>query len=250
MTPSQETMRKLYSYFSKRVLQDSNIRHYLPSIIYSPEDQTTSGFLINLSAEAIKVAWAQELTCGKSDLEDSQFLNIFPGEHYRLLSAFVQIMQANTIVEVGTYTGMGCLALCSGLRGDGKVYTYDVIEWDKLGVPSHLTDADFKDGRIEQVIGDLSIDEVFEHNVDVLNKADLIFMDAPKDGVFEYKMLDKLSALEKKFHKLLILDDIRFINMIDFWRNITSPKLDISGFGHWSGTGLVDISDGLTYLRK
>jgi hypothetical protein len=33
--------------------------------------------------------------------------------------------------------------------------------------------------------------------------------------------------------------------MIDLWRSIESPKLDITSFGHFSGSGLVDISKGL-----
>ena len=74
-------------------------------------------------------------------------------------------------------------------------------------------------------------------------------MDAPKDGVFEYRFLQLLSTLQPKKNKLLILDDIRFINMVDLWVSIESPKLDVSSFGHWSGTGLVDISEGLR-IRK
>ena len=74
-------------------------------------------------------------------------------------------------------------------------------------------------------------------------------MDAPKDGIFEYKMSDQLAKLENKKGRLLVIDDIRFVNMIDFWRQISSPKLDATGFGHWSGTGLVDLSDGFSFVR-
>jgi hypothetical protein len=58
-------------------------------------------------------------------------------------------------------------------------------------------------------------------------------------------MLSQLAKLDPRTKKLLILDDIRFMNMIRLWRGIASPKLDLSSFGHWSGTGLVDISKGL-----
>jgi hypothetical protein len=37
-----------------------------------------------------------------------------------------------------------------------------------------------------------------------------------------------------------MFDDIRFWNMLRIWRNVAAPKLDITSFGHWSGTGLVD----------
>ena len=60
-------------------------------------------------------------------------------------------------------------------------------------------------------------------------------------------MAEKLSTLTHKKFRILILDDIQFVNMIDFWRKIKSPKLDITSFGHFSGTGIVDISNGLDW---
>ena len=103
------------------------------------------------------------------------------------------------------------------------------------------------DDSLKQVIGDLSDDQFFESNLGILNNADLIFMDAPKDNVFEYKMAKQFKKLKNKNKKILIIDDILFVNMIDFWRKIKSPKVDASSFGHWSGTGIVDISDGFLY---
>ncbi len=37
-----------------------------------------------------------------------------------------------------------------------------------------------------------------------------------------------------------MFDDIRVWNMLEIWRGIRRPKLDLTSFGHWSGTGLVD----------
>jgi len=39
---------------------------------------------------------------------------------------------------------------------------------------------------------------------------------------------------------LIIMDDIRVWNMLAIWRRIDRPKLDLTSFGHWTGTGLVD----------
>jgi len=36
--------------------------------------------------------------------------------------------------------------------------------------------------------------------------------------------------------------------MIDFWRSIRSPKFDATSFGHFSGTGVVDISNGFEFV--
>ena len=239
--------RKAYDFCAKRVLKDNSIRHMKASIIYSPEGQTLSEYLVEVVSSSLKVAAVDALTCGRSDLPDSQFLNVFPGEHYRLLAALVKTANMKNIVEIGTFTGMGTLALREGLQEGGTVHTYDITPWNELRVPSHFAPTDFEDGRLQQHIGDLSDDGFFEENFDILNNADLIFMDAPKDDRFEYRMLEKVSRLDKRKGKLLLVDDIRFVNMIDFWRSITSPKMDISTFGHWSGTGLVDISDGLKF---
>jgi hypothetical protein len=39
---------------------------------------------------------------------------------------------------------------------------------------------------------------------------------------------------------ILVLDDIRLWTMLEIWRSVSWPKLDVTSFGHWSGTGMVD----------
>ena len=240
-----KNLRKIYSLLSKCVLRDNQIRHFEPSLIYSKEDSTVTPKLIELIAESSKLASQTVLNCGKKNLPDSKYLNVFPGEHYRLINAIAKTINAKNIVEIGTYTGMGSLALKYGFN-DVMVTTYDIIKWNELPLPSHFKSTDF-DESLKQVIGDLSDDNFFQNNLDILNKADLIFMDAPKDDSFEYKMAKQFKKLKNKSKKILILDDILFVNMIDFWRKIKSPKIDATAFGHFTGTGIVDISNGFLY---
>ena len=240
---------RLYQFTSSFVLRDSNIRHTEPSIIYSKEDSTTTQELIKVISDSAKLASEIQLSCGKENSPYSKFLNVFPGEHYRLLNALVQVTESKKIVEIGTYTGLGSLALRDGIE-DASVVTYDLIEWDKLGIPSDLRESDFADNKIIQLIGDLSEDKFFEENIHILNDADLIFMDAAKDDKFEYKMAVQFAKLDKKESKYLILDDIQFVTMIDFWRAISSPKIDVTCFGHYCGTGIVDISKGFKFDRE
>lgn len=239
---NRQQAMSLYRYFSRRVLRNTGIGHHEPSIIYSKEDVNITDELIDLMATAIKMAAKTNLRCGKLHLPDSQFLNIFPGEHYRLLNAIVKASESKNIVEIGTATGLSALAMQESVS-DVSVITYDIVEWDKF--PTHFDKTDLDGIRMRQIIGDLSEDVFFEQNYDILNKADIIFMDAPKDDIFEYKMANKLSTLTKKDFRLLVIDDIQFVNMIDFWRSIACPKIDMTSFGHWSGTGVVDIRDGL-----
>jgi len=237
-----ETWQKIYTRVARKVFDRKKTRHFEPSLIYAPDQFGANDFLIDLMSKAISLAWSQEITTVNPDLKDGLYCNIFPGEHYRLLKAITKILDPQVIVEVGTYTGMGSRALMQG-QGKGSVYTFDIVPWNAFD--SHLVQKDFDDQKVVQKLADLSNEAEFDKNIDLLNKAQIIFVDAPKDGQFEYQFLDLLKKLQAKEHKLLILDDIRFVNMTNLWISIQSPKLDVSSFGHWSGTGLVDISNPL-----
>ncbi len=175
---------------------------------------------------------------------DGRRYNLYPGEHYRLLAALVKVLEPGHIVEIGTYTGMGTKALLAGSQ-TATITTYDLIPWGEFD--SHLDRDNFNSGRVLQVLADLSNPELFKQSEDTLNKSDLLFIDGPKDGKFENSFLKNLTQLPPKKGRILIIDDIRFVNMIDIWEGISSAKLDLTSFGHWSGTGLVDISSGLTF---
>jgi predicted O-methyltransferase YrrM len=195
---NQEYSRLIYATLSHRLLRDNRIRDIRPSIIYSLEKSKTSDYLIETSVEAIKRASSTKLRCGKKNLSDSKFLNEFPGEHYRVISSIVNVTNANKVVEIGTYTGLGTLSIKEGFKKTGNIKTFDIIEWDKLNIASHLDKSDFNDSSIKQLIGDLSDNNFFNKNIDVLNEAEIIFMDAPKDDKFEYKMINQFLKLEKK----------------------------------------------------
>jgi hypothetical protein len=126
-----------------------------------------------------------------------------------------------------------------------KLTTFDLVSWRQFR--SHLSEEDFGSGRITQVLEDLSNSGTFDRHLQLFRESELIFCDAPKDGVFEHRFLANLTRVKPTSTCLLVLDDIRLLNMIDVWRAIKSPKLDLTSFGHWAGTGLVDISDGLKF---
>ncbi len=113
-----------------------------------------------------------------------------------------------------------------------------MIPWDDVP-KSCLVAKDFSDKRLEQEVADLSIPAVFDQHASLLAEADLIFADGPKDGVFEYKFANLLDTLTFAKTPYVVFYDIRERNMLRFWREMNKPKLDISSFGHWTGTGLV-----------
>jgi predicted O-methyltransferase YrrM len=161
----------------------------------------------------------------------------FPGEHYRLLAGLARSLRPRLAVEVGTFTGASALALLSEMPAEARLVTYDVIPWGQI--PQTLLEAeDFAGGRLEQRVGDLGGGGYWSSQRDLFLAADLIFLDGPKDGVFEPLMLERLAALAPTARFVLVVDDIRFLDMLGPWDRFPAPKLDMTSFGHWSGTGL------------
>ena len=245
MSDDLKDVRVKYKELSRSVLLRGDQYWYEPSVIIGwKEHEVTNSYLVNLVLDAAKIASTENIKIPKPFLSDNKFYNKFPGEHYRLLNAIVKTGQAKKIVEVGTSTGMGSVALSQSMNS-GELHTFDLFAWNSNFFQSHLDEVIMKDRNITQHLADLSDVEQFLKYFDLLDSADIIFVDGPKNGIFEYKLFSLLQELKPKENKLLIFDDINFIDMVDLWKNIKSPKLDATTFGHWSGTGIVDISNKL-----
>lgn len=115
--------------------------------------------------------------------------------------------------------------------------TFDVIPWTKVR-DTLLRQCDIDGDRIMPITANLCHPAVFEDYGDLLRTADLLFIDGPKDGHFEYKLMDYLRVCGLREGAFLVFDDIRLWNMLDFWRRLDLPKLDLTGFGHFTGTGI------------
>ncbi|HUP85616.1 MAG TPA: class I SAM-dependent methyltransferase [Acidimicrobiales bacterium] len=171
------------------------------------------------------------------DSDEASWVRQWPGEHYRLLAALIDCLSAKNVVEVGTFTGLSALAMLTALPADGRLTTFDIIPWADIDGTA-LRNDDFG-GRLVQHLGDLSDVATFAVHRDLLTSADLIFIDGPKNGRFEAGLLSLLLPALQGGHTTVVLDDIRFLEMADVWESIREPKLDLTSFGHWSGTGVV-----------
>ncbi len=219
-------------------------RHAEVSAIASLDDEPAqpSDRLLDIAEQAIPVARRMSMAAVSARIPSGpKWPDVWPGEHYKLLAALVQVTGARRVVEIGTFQGFGTLALAQSLPADGVLTTYDIVPYPEID-GCVLTDADFADGRIRQVIADITQDDGFEAQRDTLREADLIFADAAKDGHQERVFLDRFEQAGFTHAPIVIFDDIRVQNMLQIWRDISRPKLDITSFGHWSGTGLVDYS--------
>lgn len=214
------------------------------SMIFSKHDEPSSPTpsLINLSMKAVEKAQTVKLEDLSSRLNKPPYYpNIWPGEHYKLLAGLVLALEPKLVIEIGTATGLSALSMKKYLPEDGKLVTFDVVAWKDIE-DTHLIPSDFSDGRLVQYVDDLGNPHVMSSYRDLLQCADLIFIDATHDGNLEKRLLENFQSILFQTKPYLIFDDIRVWSMLKMWREIELPKMDLTSFGHWSGTGLVEWS--------
>ncbi len=152
------------------------------------------------------------------------FLGEAGTEPYRLLAYLAQQLPPGAkVADLGTFQGASAVALAS--NPSANITTYDISSTAPNGL--------FGMPNINIVLGN-----VFDR-VDEFWNADLIHLDLdPHDGIQEMKIFACLA--DCGFQGLLICDDIRLNPGMDFfWSSIELKKLDLTRYGHWSGTGVV-----------
>src|SRR5260370_11052452 len=208
---------------AKKLLLPSPVaaRHAEHSMLFSM-DGAPSGSndrIFDLSLEAIALARRQDLSSIKARLGGrfrfpDELVELWPGEHYTLLAAMVESLRPRLVIEVGTAEGMSALALKKNLPSNGKIVSFDLIPW-KDYPNSCLVRDDFIDGRLEQIVADLGDKAVADRHRSILEGADLVFIDAAKDGHLERRLIRNFGALSYSNPPIAIFDDIRLWNMLD-----------------------------------
>lgn len=225
----------------------------LPTMVMPPEKGARDHRqLIELALEACRVA-AREVDF--SDLAArpgcKRWLTVWPGEHYKLLSGLVKILRPKVAMEIGTAEGLSALAMKKYMPQGGKVVTFDIVRWDQIS-DTILKPEDFEREKstggqaasgtgtmLEQRLGNLADRDEFEKHRELIECVEFLFIDGPKDNDFEWKLLDYLKTVKFRKPPILMFDDTRLWSMLKFWRDLPYPKLDLTSFGHSSGTGLV-----------
>lgn len=172
----------------------------------------------------------------------------WPGEHYCLLPSLIDVIRWGkdstvpvgvSVVEIGTSSGQSAVAMLAALdHRDDRLVTFDVMPWRNCNPV--LKEEDFKDGRLIQIVADMTNPNHFAGFKEHIEGADFIFIDAAKDGICEPKLIHHLNQCNFKNPPIILFDDIRVANMLWIWRGIDKPKMDITSISHWSGSGLVE----------
>ena len=226
--------------FLGRLSNDLGVRQMIPSAILSADDDPgrPTAPLIDLALRCISAAVDIDLSDISRRLREPPFLpDVWPGEHYKLLAGIVKTVKPQRVIEIGTAEGLSALALKKFLHPSSRIVTFDVVPWSEFANHA-LTSSDFEDGRLQQVVADLTDLNVARQYAALLAEADIVFVDAAKDGKMEGIFLENFSAVGLKENALIVFDDIRLLPMIPTWRQLAFPKMDLTSFGHWSGTGL------------
>lgn len=224
---------------------DMPARHKELSVIASMDDDPAkpNQRLLDLVVDVLPQACKTRLPIFEGRMSaEPRWFDTWPGEHYRLLAAMVKTLHATTVIEIGTFTGMGTVAILQGLRPDGQVVTFDLVPWNDFE-HTWLQDEDFaktEGGRVTQMLADVSAPGGIEPYRALFEAADFIFIDGPKDGTTESRILANLATLTLRRDPIVFFDDIRVMNMVGVWRRVSRPKFDITSLGHWSGSGLID----------
>lgn len=214
-------------------------RHVERSLLASLDDDPVrpSQRLLDLSLDAI--AAARHVSLDRRLSAEGDYAALWPGEHYALLAGLVRTLEPRLVVEIGTGAGSSAIAMKPFLPPGGRIVTFDLVGWRSYP-GGRLEAGDFADGRLVQEVCDLSDPVIARRHAALLGEAELVFVDAAKDGLTERRLLATFEEVELRASPIVVFDDVRLWNMLAIWRELSRPKLDLTSFGHWTGTGLVD----------
>lgn len=232
-TPWLDNVRRRLSYlFFVQFPQD-----WVPVVpqaeLSPPLEERHASFLVHVLDETLK-SDIHEVAASMIQQTDQDYALMWPGEHYRLLAGFASAMKPSLAIEIGTWQGAAAAVLA---ENSSRVVTFDVVPLDQI--PGAIGGLFERHPNITQIICDLMHEEHLAAYAELFDGADLVFVDGPKDGVFEPTVVPRILEMMRP-GSIMILDDIRFAGMQDLWRSrITYPRIDIGSFGHSSGTGVV-----------
>ena len=145
-------------------------------------------------------------------------------EHYRLLAHISTYYENETILDIGTFKGGSALAL--SFNNNNKVISIDIE--DHLESNINRSNIEFK------ILNILDYPKLIQ-------QSKLIMLDTAHDGLFEKEFYTYL--IKSNWNGIMIADDIHLNKpMKRWWKLIDNKyKYDITRFGHWSGTGLINL---------
>lgn len=149
-----------------------------------------------------------------------------PREHYDLLRNFSLTNSNLKIIDAGTFMGLSAIRLADNKTN--TVNTYDITD-------EHLF-PQLKQREIKNI--NFHLKSIADETDEAILDSDVIFLDIdPHDGLQEKVFSDRLLSIGYK--GIVMADDI-WLNdgMINWWMKLPGVRMDLTSYGHFSGTGL------------
>lgn len=162
-------------------------------------------------------------------------------EPYRLLYYLTNLFNDSKIIDLGTSNGASALALSANKTN--QIYSFDII--DRCETSFLQNENSFEKAPSFQNV-DFIVTQDFTKYIDLFLNSPFIYLDIAHDGIWENILLDLLT--KNNYKGIMVLDDIHaFPEMEILWNKLTFNKVDITSYGHWSGTGLIDFSNKIEF---
>lgn len=189
---------------------------------------------IVLDRDAIAAVDLSSLTRFCAWIPNPAFFTMEPGkEHYKLLASLSHQIDKPIVVDIGHYQGLSAIALSHNTSK--IVRSFDVVNCLPTGVPSVPNSLTLP--NVSLTIGT----DYMKRMPEYIHDCALVMLDIDHSGRNEAIILNEL--IHMGFKGIMICDDI-YLNdeMKAFWASVSLQKYDISRYGHWSGTGLINFA--------
>lgn len=165
-------------------------------------------------------------------------------EPYRLLYYFASLFNDSIIIDLGTSNGGSAVALSHNKRN--QIVSFDITDRCQTSFFQN-------ENKFEKMPSFPNVDFIVTENflkyLSIILKSPFIYLDIAHDGIWENILLELL--INNNYKGIVVMDDIyAFPEMKKIWENLTFNKIDLTKYGHWSGTGLIDFSDNLKFELK
>jgi predicted O-methyltransferase YrrM len=167
--------------------------------------------------------------------EKKEFFDTPGNEHYRLLAYLATQFNNSSIFDIGTSSGQSALAL--SFNSSNTVHTFNIQ--DELS--KEKKQFKWKDCNIKFHLENLWDTDILKKWKQELLNSPFIFIDVdPHNGHMEYDFYKWLE--ENQYKGIVLFDDVLVTDLMkyNFWFRIPSEhKIDLTKYGHFSGTGLI-----------
>ena len=155
---------------------------------------------------------------------------------YRLYSYLSTFFNHTTILDIGTLQGRSAIAL--SYNETNQVISYDI----RNSIPeNHVITTKQNITFVQKNV----LDDLTE---DFIQNVKIVVIDIDHYETIERQILDRLKEIN--FSGIIILDDVFYHPdtqisecMNRLWSTITEPKVDVTKYGHITGTGIVIMND-------